>query len=239
MIVALDFDGVIVDSAYECLLTTYAAWKGDRAAVPDAAFEQRFLADRYLVRFAGEYAILAYCVENGLPLSDREAFRKIGEDAGLDLPEFERRFFAARAEIVAADPAAWMDLHRVYPEFSSGWDALRAEAEDVFIVSVKDGSSIARLLGHFGIAVPPERILGRERGAHKPEVLSGLARELHRNMEAFVFLDDYLPQVEEMAGLGPACFWAKWGYWPSRDAVPEKVRPCWSLMDVATWLQHG
>lgn len=241
MILALDFDGVIMDSAYECLITSSAAYEAEYTGllapvavpVPESAFVRSFLKKRHLVRFAGEYWLLLHCLHTGLDPVDEQSFRAVAMQHEETVRRFEKLFFETRRVLVDSDYEAWLNLHRVYPEFSSGWDAVRERAEDVYVVSMKDRRSIAQLLSHYDIQVPEDHIAGREAGLHKSEMLGSLAVELGRDVSEFVFLDDHVPQLAEVSCTGVCCCWAAWGYSNNQATeIPAGIRICRELKDV-------
>ena len=237
MIVVLDFDGVIIDSAYECMLmanTTYLLNDEriipDRLIVPPDHIADQFLANRYKVRFAGEYWLLLHYLYEGINIPDVKTFQTVAERHMAVIMGFEKKFFKVRRRVFRKNPDYWFGLHRLYDEFSLYWQELRERVEDVYIVSMKDSVSIKTLLDHFGIRVQQNKIFGREGGLFKNEILIDLAVKLGRDLSEFMFMDDHLPQLKSVASLGVSCYWASWGYWKCDSSeIPVNIHVCDNL----------
>ena len=80
-VVALDFDGVICDSAAECVVSAYGAYveaKGEvfdpmESVVPDY-FRDGFYRLRPLIRDGRDYVMILYLLDLGVAIEDQEDF---------------------------------------------------------------------------------------------------------------------------------------------------------------------
>ena len=80
-VIALDFDGVICDSAAECVVSAYGAFleaKGEEfdplaSPVPDY-FRDGFYRMRPLIRDGRDYLMILYLLDLGVPMSDQKDF---------------------------------------------------------------------------------------------------------------------------------------------------------------------
>ena len=237
-LVALDFDGVIADSAPEAFVVALRAWRelrpegalqaepallADAAPAPERVRAQplyaRFLEHMPLGNRAEDYAVVLRAIEAGEPLPDQAAYDRF--KAKLDggwLRGFHRSFYRERARLAAADEAAWFRLMRPYPGIA---ELLRRRAGDALlaIATAKDRRSVEALLGAYGIAdlFPEDRILDKETGVSKRSHLEQLAERFAVPFPEMLFVDDKVNHLDSVSPLGVACGLAAWGYNGERE----------------------
>ena len=226
---ALDFDGVISDSAREAFsvaLRTFAEiWPASSLArarpSPDAEPElyARFLALMPLGNRAEDYGVALRAIEAGADLADQtsyDAFRDAIEPTALRA--YHRRFYEVRKAWATRDPSGWQ---REMPPYAPFVALLRRRAGEAVlaIATSKDHASVERLLAGYGIAdlVDPRWILDKEAGVSKRAHLERLAAGLGLPFKDISFLDDKLNHLEAAAPLGVRCALAAWGYNGARE----------------------
>jgi len=233
-LLALDFDGVISNSAPEAFvvaLRCYVAMRaGTRlgtaarsiegeaapatAAVASHELYPEFLDLMPLGNRAEDYGVALAAVDAGRPLPDQasyDAFR-----AELDaqwLRDYHRRFYQLRAELAASDPEGWLRLMSPYAPFLG---VLRRRATDVLlcIATAKDHGSVHKLLQAYAIAdlFPEERVLDKETGVHKSDHLAYLRERFALDYSEMTFVDDKVNHLDDVGGLGVRCALATWGF---------------------------
>lgn len=232
-VLALDFDGVIADSAREAFavsLRTEAALRGGAPLAPlegadglgDArtrALLERFLELMPLGNRAEDYAVMLAALreERTLPeQSDYDAFRDALDPAYLRA--FHARFYEERATWAERDPEGW---RRLMPAFPNVPERLRRRAADatLAIATAKDRASVRALLRDYGLdeAVPEARLLDKETGLRKSDHVRRLTELLGVPASAVTFVDDKLRHLEDVAPLGARCVLAAWGYNGERE----------------------
>lgn len=225
---ALDFDGVISDSAREAFWVALGAWAElrpgsalaarARAPEPDrpenADLYRGFLERMPLGNRAEDYAVVLASLESETPLPDQaayDAFRE-GLDAG-ELARFHERFYAVRRAWQERDPAGWRRLLAPYPAFL---EILHRRAGEVAlaIATAKDAPSVHALLRSYGAAAlfRPEHVLDKEVGVRKSAHLQRLSELLALAPEEITFVDDKANHLAEVSPLGVRCALAAWGY---------------------------
>jgi phosphoglycolate phosphatase-like HAD superfamily hydrolase len=218
-LLALDFDGVISDSAPECFATACATW---RTLVPDSpllagdlgALREAFLAMMPLGNRAEDFGVVLRALEAGAHIesqADYDAFR----DA-LDrewLRGFHQRFYEERAALAAADRAAWLAQQGPYPELVAALPRLASRVE-LAIATAKDRRTVRVLLGEYGIEAlfPEGRVHDKETGVTKAAHMEVLAGELGVGFDEITFVDDKVNHLDVVAPLGVRCVLAGWGY---------------------------
>jgi len=250
-VLALDFDGVISDSAPESFavaLLTYtqliaSARFGDRGgALASGPLPARNLvtADPLYTSFvdlmplgnrAEDFAIALCALDARRPISDQadyDAFRSELDESWLQ--EFHRRFYENREAFARRDPSGWRQLMGPYPRFL---DLLRRRAGDALlaIATSKDAKTVAALLRDYDIEAlfPAERVLDKETGIHKDAHLRRLHETLGIAYREMVFVDDKVNHLDRVAGLGVGCALAAWGYNGKREvelALQRGYRVC-------------
>lgn len=253
-VLALDFDGVVADSAREAFavaLRTDAALRegpalaelDDAARLEDARTRglfERFLALMPLGNRAEDYGVMLAALAEEVPLPDQaayDAFHASRDPARLRA--FHARFYEERAAWAARDPEGWRGLMPAYPGVP---EALRRRAGDatVAIATAKDRATVRALLGDYGLAgVVPERLLlDKETGKRKSDHVGRLTALLGVPADKVTFVDDKLRHLEDVAPLGARCVLAGWGYNGEREhraARAKGFRVC-GLAEIETAL---
>ena len=226
-LLALDFDGVISDSAPEAFrvaLWTYRALRPASHLSEDCY--GLFLEMMPLGNRAEDYAVELAVIEAGQEIPDQAAYDAF--KATLDgewLRAFHKRFYKVRAAFAQTDPAGWRALMRPYTPFLK---VLRARAGQVelAIATSKDRASVRRLLEAYGIAdlFGEDRVLDKETGVTKEAHLAHLQRALGVPYPEMTFLEDKVNHLERVAPLGVRCALAAWGYNGPREHRLARAR---------------
>jgi phosphoglycolate phosphatase-like HAD superfamily hydrolase len=245
-LLALDFDGVISDSAPEsfavALLTYTQMIKCSRFDDRRAALESgslptpnRLVEDPLYTSFIGlmplgnraeDFAISLAALEASRPVADQadyDAFRsELDEDW---LRKFHRRFYENRAALSRRDPTGWRRMMGPYPPFL---EILHRRAGDALlaIATSKDAETVDALMRDYGIEAlfPRERVLDKETGVHKDAHLQQLHETVGVAYDEMVFVDDKVNHLDRVAGLGVRCALAAWGYNGEREVELARQR---------------
>jgi phosphoglycolate phosphatase-like HAD superfamily hydrolase len=225
-LLALDFDGVICDSAREAFVVavrTFADVFPEHALPPgaeaDAGLFARFLEIMPLGNRAEDYGVILAAIATGLPLSDQAAYDAFHERIGSErLRAFHKRFYRVRAAWAERDPSGWLAQMAPYPGLCA---LLRRRAGDVRlgIATAKDRGSVRRLLASYGIAdlFPDGFVLDKEAGEKKRDHVTKLAEQAGIAPAEVTFVDDKVNHLEDVAALGARCVLATWGYNGERE----------------------
>lgn len=225
-LLVFDFDGVLVDGMAEYW------WSARRAALALAAEDpgqptlrlpeqapSGFARLRPLIHKGWEMVLMA--AELGRPdldldaaVADYDAFLGLALARwGWTPTRLQQALEGLREEAIAADPDAWLDLHRFYPGVEERLDRLAAEGADWAVLTTKGGVFAARLLAAAGLT--PLALFGHEQGS-KPAVLGRLAAERDPRERPLWFVEDRRPTLElvrRTPGLEAVrCYLVSWGY---------------------------
>jgi phosphoglycolate phosphatase-like HAD superfamily hydrolase len=237
---ALDFDGVISDSAREAFvvaLRTHCTLEPGSLLSPLAArvtpenldaepLYSRFIEIMALGNRAEDYEVSLRALEVREPIPDQASYDTF--KAGLDadgLRRFHKAFYRVRAQWATADPAGWLSAMAPYPRFV---EVLRRRGGELnlAIATSKDRRSARELLVHYGVAdlFPEHRVLDKETGVSKRSHLELLRDEFGTRFEDMTFVDDKVNHLVDVAPLGVRCVLAAWGYNGEREHVLARAR---------------
>ena len=245
-LLALDFDGVISDSAPESFvvaLRTFAALRPESRLAADAAAavggeapsRERVLAHPLYPAFlelmplgnrAEDYGVILAALEAGARLPDQAAYDAWRDGLERDwLRTFHKSFYRVRTALSESDPRGWGKLMGPYPRLPA---ILRRHAGQVVlaIATAKDRRSVAKLLQAYGIAdlFPEDRVLDKETGVSKTDHLAHLRAVLGIPYAEMTFLEDKVNHLDAAARLGVRCALAAWGYNGERELRHARAR---------------
>ena len=244
-LLALDFDGVVSDSAPESFVVALRTC----VALPDAPLPEacRALASRRapsltevaacpdypafldampLGNRAEDFGVVLAALARGQALPDQASY-----DAALARHDeawreaFHARFYQERARLSDEDREAWLALMGPYQPFL---DVLRRRAGDceLAIATAKDGESVQALLAAYGVQdlFDAERVIDKEAGRSKRAHLSQLSLRTGCAYEEILFVDDKVNHLDVVAELGVTCALAGWGYNGPREVRIARER---------------
>ncbi len=224
-ILALDFDGVICDTAHETLKSTWEVyrqiWNGgseDPPAEAAAAFHRL----RPALEIGWEAPVLLRAILEGVPEATLLAeFQRVWRARILDAHRLDRgdllaRFDAARYTWIRRDLPGWLASQRFYPGIADRLRRILRGDVRVFVLTTKEGRFAHMLLEANGAALPAACVWGKERARPKPDLLRDLHQTHHVEYGDIWFVEDRLKtlgSVQEQADLfGVGLFLATWGY---------------------------
>jgi phosphoglycolate phosphatase-like HAD superfamily hydrolase len=238
-LLALDFDGVISDSAPESFVVALRTWAEmrpdsqqrhprsllsgpvapDPAEIPRDPLYRDFLAMMPLGNRAEDYGVELLALEGGLVLTDQASYDAFKAEVDpVWLRAFHKRFYGVRTAMAEADRPAWNRLMAPYPGIP---ELLRRRAGDLVlaIATSKDRASVAKLLASYGIddLFPPGFVLDKEAGASKRAHFERLHGSTRLSYQEMLFIDDKVNHLDSVAALGVRCGLAGWGYNSERE----------------------
>jgi phosphoglycolate phosphatase-like HAD superfamily hydrolase len=231
-VVVFDFDGVLFDTARECLEVAFrtvrslpwaARWRHSTVIPSDDA--ELFLRYRGWVGPPWQYAVLFRCIaERTFPASTAE-FQTLAATHEAELAGFTATYFATRHEL-SRDRTAWASLCSPYEEATRVFVDLHRRGL-ARVLSTRDDVSI-RMLADFYLDIEPVQ-LPRAGSRKKWEILVDLAEP------RLLFLDDHLAHALPAFRHGIATRLALWGYASPDDADVALTAglPCLQLTELA------
>lgn len=225
-ILALDFDGVICDSAGEAAIT---GWRGAARLWPhlfvgDAPDEivEKFRMVRPVMETGYESILLVRLLRDGCPVSkiledSSTLFSSLMHDESVAKDGLVQIFGQTRDTWMADDLDGWLDAHDFYDGIV---DAVNQYNVPVYIITTKEKRFAKSLCKAVDLRIPEEHIFGLESGRKQPVLV-----ELSQRHEkaCFHFVEDRLATLIRMIDgfvFNVQLYFAQWGY----HTVDERVK---------------
>ena len=197
-----DFDGVLINSLNEIVLTTYNATTGSlvthQAEVP-AGLVRMFKNNRFHVQPIGDaIALMRWCLdhwqENVEKILTREEYLAIVRRSVTALKQRTNRIYAARQRFISKDMERWFELHQTYQPL---WDELIRHQQHPFVILTnKNHDATLRLCRHFGLDIDADDIYSGDSGVTKIENMHKIRERFGR--QPFLFIDDAIKNLQEL-----------------------------------------
>ena len=198
-----DFDGVLIDSLDEVVLTVYNTATGQHLmSLVDLprALMRLFRRNRVHGQPIGDGILpMKWCLKNYHSGSDRilqpEEYRAIIGEATAPITRRTGQVYEKRRQFIERDAAGWVALHR---PFQPLWDALveRRNQSGFAIVTNKNRAATERLCRHFGLNIASNRIFSGDNGASKVDNMQSIEQRFRAG--TYYFLDDSLKNLQEL-----------------------------------------
>jgi phosphoglycolate phosphatase-like HAD superfamily hydrolase len=222
-LLALDFDGVLCDSAPENAATSWRVcqrlWPRQFAGdgIPAAQIE-RFCAIRPYMETGYQSILMTKLMWDGAPEAEYTTdfaalLPRLLARYALTKEQLVAEFGAERDRWLAQDEAGWLSYNRFYPGVPEVVRELLARSR-ALIVTTKETRFVLRLFAQAGIAFPEADVFGLERKRKKEAILQDFA---DGGEHAFVaFVEDRLATLQRVIAV-PALArvrlgFAQWGY---------------------------
>ncbi len=228
-ILCLDFDGVLCDSAVECLVTGYNAYHDAAVSGPDEiepGLRDYFLKYRYLVGPANDFGVLFHAFEQGGETLTRESYDAMREATRAMREDFGPRFFASRDRL-KQDMDHWLGLHRLFEQSRA---VLDIGFPSFYVITTKDADSVMRLAEFSGYHGRILGVYGKEIATDKRVSFQTLFRDRNDQQasETYLFVDDNVVHLQQVSDLPVEPWLATWGY-----VDPEAAERFRHLKDLA------
>jgi phosphoglycolate phosphatase-like HAD superfamily hydrolase len=221
-LLALDFDGVLCDSAQETGLTGWKAagtlWADMAAPMPPQALLDAYCRTRGVLETGYEAILMMRLLADGEDPEDLletfpQRLQGVIARSGRDVADLKRLYGGARDCWLQDDPQGWLSLSPLYPGAAQILSAL-PPGTGCCIVTTKEERFVRQLLEYNGIHFAPENIFGLDRGMRKEAILRNLLalqpdRRVHLVEDRLETLKRFLAQPDlALIRLHLAC----WGY---------------------------
>jgi len=244
---ALDFDGVLCDSAAE---TAASAWKCAWELWPELLKMQKipeemidkFLRVRPYLETGWQSVLMLRMLLENQPLSafqnDLEKHcRRLLQESSLDAETLIRKFAWSRDHWIREDQQDWLNSHRFYPGSITALHKAMSRHE-VRILTTKQQRFAQLLLQGQGIRFPENKIWGLEAKRAKEDLLEEFIRdgagEIH-------FVEDRLETLLRVAArpqlAGVRLYYALWGYGTEAEQQQARKNPAIICLELTQFIQ--
>lgn len=227
---ALDFDGVICDSAIETGITGWKVaselWPGMPTETP-ANMLEKFRLVRPVMETGYEAILIMRKLFEGIdPRILLDQFnlqvKTIIRRDELNVDGLKRRFGDMRDNWILEHLDEWIMMN---PLFTGIADKLRKiDSQHTYIITTKQERFVSQILKANSIKFPDEHIYGLDRNLSKQQILADLSR-LHHEHD-ILFVEDRLPTllnvIDDDRLADVRLFFSDWGYNTDQDKAAAK-----------------
>jgi len=243
-ILALDFDGVIVDSARECLFVSYNAYfrvykrkKKDFFGGEPFTFEnwenikkrykkeiEHYRIIRPYIRGANDYGLIVKLLEEKKIIENQKEFDKYRKSVVFDFEAFHQEFYKERDRIQVMDFRAWFKLESAFPKITEDINKLLEEGTKIIIATSNRRRAIAQCFTpkYLGFEIKQEDILDKRFGEDKSKQMKQIIKLYNIKFEDIYFVDDQVSHLIQTRPLGVKVLLAGWSY--ATDIQKEEAR---------------
>lgn len=243
-ILALDFDGVIVDSVLDSLfvghntylrlygrevkknfggeLFTFENWEKIKRNYQKEIKYYRTL--RPYIRGATDYGLIQKLMEEKKVIESQEEFDNYRNSVDFDFEDYEKEFYKERERLQNIDYRAWFNLEPPYPKIIQGMKKLLEEEIKIVIATSNRRKAITKSFTpeYFGFTIDPKDILDKRFGEDKSEQMKHIVKFYKVNFEDIYFVDDQVSHLIQTRPLGIKVILAGWSY--ATEAQKEEAR---------------
>jgi len=233
-ILAVDFDGVISDSAFKSLfvshnayckyfnsktrknfggkLFTFENWETMKEEYKkEMEYYHRL---RSYIELSGDFFAIIKIMEEQIEIKDQQEFIAYRKQIQFDYQYFRELFFKEKEEWQRESFKKWFFLSPVFHEVVKGIQRFLQEGQKVVIATSNLGEAIHRAFQpeYLGFEMDIEDIFDKNFGKHKAEHMQAIANKYGVALEDIYFVDDQLSYLRGTDALGVNVFLAGWGY---------------------------
>ncbi len=244
---ALDFDGVICDSALETGIAGWKAatriWDDMRTPLPAPELVEQFRLARPVIEIGYESIVAMRLLFNGIGVDSivenfQNQKQEILAQKKLDVAELKRLFGEVRDRWIDAAPEEWRRMNPLFPGVADKLAHLSERGVVWYIVTTKQERFVREILAANRIGLTEDRIFGMDRNMNKEQVLAGLLA--HHPQQAVHFVEDRLPtllkMLENEALRSVKLFLADWGYNTREDKREAERQASISMISLENFL---
>ncbi len=247
-ILAVDFDGVLSDSALKSLFVSHNAyckyfgsevkkdfggelfscdnWEGMKKQYKkEMDYYHRF---RSYIELSGDFFAIIKIMEERVWVEDQQEFITHRNQLHFDYHFFRELFFEEKEKWQKKSFRKWFFLSPVFKEVVKGIQRFTKEGQKVVIATSNLGEAIHRAFQpeYIGFKMDIEDIFDKNFGKHKAEHMQAIAEKYGAKLNEIYFIDDQLSYLKGTDVLGVHAFLAGWGYCTEsqkEEARKEKI----------------
>lgn len=233
-ILAVDFDGVISDSALKSLFVSHNAYCHHFGVNVKKSFGgqcftfenweqmkkeyhqemEKYKRLRAYVEHSCDFLVMIKIIEEQIEVKNQQDFIRIRNEMDLDYRFFHELFFQEKEKWQKKDFAKWFSLAPVYKKVIEGIKRLLDEGVKVVIATSNLGKAIhpAFHADYLGFSMELKDIFDKNYGKSKSDHMKAIVEQYKVAHEDIYFVDDQLNYLEETKVFGVNVFLAGWGY---------------------------
>ena len=217
-ILALDFDGFIVDSIKECLVSGYDAYANYKNRYNIELFEQldsHWVEEarrlRNFIRNGEDYVYIAHALENKANIQDQEEFDAFVQQ-NIELCErFSDHMVNQRLDFSRAKPDVWVALNPLYAGMRD-FLIKYPNKSNLYIITTKKLIFVEKILQANAIELYHGNVRDTAEGLTKKQIIAHILKDRRVKPEQFYFVDDQVDTLIKVQPIHVNPILAEWGY---------------------------
>ncbi len=246
IIYALDFDGVICDSAVETAITGWKAgsklWNDMESSLPPQILIEQFRLIRPRLETGYEAILIMRLLHIGesvetLLVEYAAKIKQILNDLNQEIAFLKKLFGETRDNWINQDLEEWIMMNPLFPQVAEKLQKLNQQGL-WYIITTKQERFVTQILNGCQIELAADKIFGLDRKMSKEAVLIELLAK--HPQHKFYFVEDRLPTLmnvlanEKLNGI--KLFFARWGYNTEQDKQQASQQARIELIEIADFL---
>ena len=208
-----DFDGVICDSTYECLINSFNSYnfyssnkKNLIQSIKDidGKLVKDFKLVRPYIKGAKEYLKFYDYYENEKNINIKNFIEY--ENQKLDFDKFSKIFYSMREDLKKKNLDKWISLNLVFSDVKNFLNSL----DSYFIATLKDKKSVIEIMKFHRIKIHESKILDFSIINSKIEALDKIINDYSIKKSDLIFVDDNAFHLIEPNYFGFKVFLSNW-----------------------------
>ena len=246
IIYALDFDGVICDSAVETAITGWKAglkiWDDVSTPLPTQSVIDKFRLVRPIMETGYEAILIIRLLYQGETVETllsqyAEKIQQTLEASNKDISALKQLFGETRDIWINEDVDDWIVMNPLFPSIAEKLRQLNEQGQ-WFIITTKQERFVSQILNAYQIELDPDKIFGLDRKLTKEAVLTELSNQYSQH--EFYFFEDRLPTLLNVLAnkdlQAVKLFLATWGYNTQEDKQQAKAESRIELIGIKSFL---
>ena len=218
-ILALDFDGVIVNSIEECLVVGYNSLQkhlglsGFINRLNELNKEQITASKqmRNFIRHSEDYVYIFYALQRGAGIRNQSEFDNFLKRHADLKDSFHKIFYRERSQLLATERQRWLELNPLYPGMGDFIRTYRYP-ERLVIITTKRAEFVVATLTAEDIGFPTANLFSADQGHSKSVLIAELLSSRAIQPQELHFIDDQVDTLITAKPLRVNLYLARWGY---------------------------
>jgi phosphoglycolate phosphatase-like HAD superfamily hydrolase len=233
-VIAIDYDGVIVDSVMDSLFVSHNAYLNVYGSANKKNFggelftfknwstiKEKYKKEieyyrslRPYIRGASDYGLIQKLMEEGKYIKSQQEFDEYRQTVDFDFQKFHDAFYQARRDAQRESFEGWLSLSPPYEEFLKGIRRFVQEGIKVMVATSNRREYIARAFPpkYYDIPIDADDILDFSFGEDKSSQMHYICDKYSVDYRDIYFVDDQLAHLEQTRKLGIHVFLVGWSY---------------------------
>lgn len=215
---ALDFDGVVINSVEECLLVSFNTFADfshtrlvDSLDQIDPFFIAEFKRMRNFIRAGADFVYIVMAITQNVSITNQRQFDNFCDD-NKDLEKiFFDEFYKKRDQLSIEKPDLWLKLNPLYPGLLD-FLLQYPDKKHLFIITTKKIFFVQKILSYYNIPFINTHLFNADKNRSKKSIILELLDKFIILPLHFWFVDDQIDTLIKIQDTQINCLLAEWGY---------------------------